>query len=350
MGNHQPPSALEGLGSMVTSLLAAAVMGQAAAQPTDLSRVFTKGETFRYQVRTELIIERKFPAFGEQTAVPESQGLEFTSSLEIKEVKGGGFATAIYRRPFMTLVLGETAAEPERRQRINTNFNLQMDISPINEVTALKDLNPPARPARPGGGSMNQLNVMMPQEDPRASIGAFVEQFAGALYQFAFGVSSIDDGIDLSPKLPYEPVVVGEMWKRTVGFAPQRSGTGGRVENRRFDIEFTYAGPVQRNGRTMLLVNGLLKVDGDVAGFINQDAGRGAADTGIREFALKMEAKIAFYLEPKTRHTVEADVTTQGSMRLVVTQTATPLMEEKFSGSLRMRRLANPTPSGRRGN
>ena len=56
---------------MVTSVLAAAAMGQAAAQPTDLSRVFTKGESFRYQVRTELIIERKFPALGEQTAVPQ---------------------------------------------------------------------------------------------------------------------------------------------------------------------------------------------------------------------------------------------------------------------------------------
>ncbi len=335
---------------MVTSLLAAAAMGQAAAQPTDLSRVFTKGESFRYQVRTELIIERKYPALGEQTAVPQSQGLEFVSTLDIQNVKNGGFATAIYRRPFMTLVLGETADEAERRERINTNFNLQMDISPINEVTAIKDLNPPARPARPGGGGGNTLNVMMRRQDPRAGISAFVEQFATSLYQFALGVSSIEDGIDLSPKLPYEPVVVGETWKRTVGFVPQRTGSGGRVENRRFDITFTYAGPVQRNGRQMLLINGLLKVDGDVAGFINQDTRRGSADTGIREFPLKMESKIAFYLDPKTRHTLEADVASEGSMRLVVTQTATPVMEEKFSGSLRMRRLANPAPTGRRGN
>lgn len=336
---------------MVTSLLAVAALGQAAAQPTDLTRVFTKGESFRNQVRTELVIERRYPALGQQTAFPESQGLEFVSTLEVKDVKNGGFATAIYRRPFMTLVLGETVDAPERRERVTTNFNLQMDISPINEVTAIKDMNPPARPTRPGGGTAQMLRVLTPaQDDMRGAVDAFVGQFAGTLYQFALGVSTIEDGIDLAPKLPYEPVTIGETWKRTVGFAPQRAGAGSRVENRRFDITFTYAGPVQRNGRQMLLINGLLKVDGDVAGFINQDSRRGAADSGIREFPLKMESNIAFYLDPKTRHTIEADVTTKGSMRIVTTQTVTPLMEEVFSGSLRLRRLANPAPTGRRSN
>jgi hypothetical protein len=137
-------------------------------------------------------------------------------------------------------------------------------------------------------------------------------------------------------------VQVGDTWKKTVSYQPQRlQGAGGRQAVQRLDYTYTYNGLVQSNGKTVHRVTGETSIDTDLAEFLNQMFEMTPQQTGLKAIPLKMKAKVEFDLDQKTKQTLLAVGETEGSYSFQVTVLPDPIREERLKGRSVMRLVAN---------
>ena len=122
---------------MLTSLIAAAVLNP-QADTVDLSRKFKAGATYSYAVRTHLMAEIREANL--VTFIPEETDINYDFSYTVTNLKPSGIATIRYKRPYMDIIDGETAEAPATTNREKVNYDLQIDLTPVNEITNLKDL------------------------------------------------------------------------------------------------------------------------------------------------------------------------------------------------------------------
>ncbi|HAY13785.1 MAG TPA: hypothetical protein PLB31_04215 [Fimbriimonadaceae bacterium] len=304
---------------MLISTLALATSLQTSPQYVDISRVFKAGETSKYAVRSRLQMETR--QLGQTVFLPSSVRIDYDFTLNVKQMLDEGFAVHIYRRPTMTITDGETASSPPRKNVEQTNINYEMTLSPANEMTNAKALvarwaaaSSPAAPA--------------PQD-----LMSVVGQFTGELQRLALFTGSLDSGMDLSPKLPYDEVRVGDTWKRTVGYSPQRIANSDKAAVQRLDYTFTYKGVMEANGQKFHRVQATMSLDSNAAEFVNQSMGMTPGQSGLEAINLKLDATIDFDLDLNTRKTLRALAVSKGGYDVRISQVpGQPVLEQKLSG------------------
>lgn len=321
----------------------AKVMPPADAKAVTLNRVFSKGEKLQYSVKSSLHIEQR--PYGLETFMPEDLDLNYKFTTEVRELKNDGVAVIHYQRPTIVQVQGETWKSPSKTTVEKLDMNYDLTVSAINKILDEKDLNPPKKktPKKAGGSDDGDgLRAMGigagTRQDP---LGALLGQFIGEMYRLALNVGPMDSSLDFAPKLPLDDVKVGDTWKETVGYQPQKLKGTGKQAVQRLDYTFTYKGLVTVNGKQFHRVSATLDLTTDLATFINQLADAKPDETGLKSIPMTLKQSIDYDLDPVTKRTVLARSKAVGGFKINVTSIPDePAVEQKLSGSTEMSLVA----------
>lgn len=295
---------------------------------TDLGRVFTKGEKLSYQFRSTLNLEMRSGNL--QTWIPEDHDINYDFSFQVSDLKGDGVAVLHYLRPTMTEIEGETVNSAPIPKVEKVNLDYQLNVSPSNEIIDIKDLSQ-KKPVKKGGGN---LFVLRRSPEARQGLRGFVSQFVGEIYRLSLFVGGVDSGLDFAPKMPFEPAKIGETWKRTVGFTPQKlRGKEGKMEMQRIDYTYTFKGLVDSDNKKVFRVEATTSINSDLAQYVFQVFNMKAEDTDLKKALLTMQAKIEFDLDPKTRHTLQARAKSTAGFSVILDKMEQPYEEVKMKGS-----------------
>lgn len=320
---------------LACTLLALSFVSVDTGSAATLSRVFTRGEKLGYRVNSSLHIDRR--GRGLDTFIPEQMDVQYGFTLEVRELKADGIAVVHYKRPTLTTIQGETFSAPERRKTEKVNYDLLLTISPVNDILEIKDL------AKKPAAKKGEARWITPAG---RQIGAnIVGQFVGEIYRLALFVGSFDSALDFSPRLPLDQVKVGDTWKKTVSYQPQQlKGKKGEQAVQRLDYTYTYRGAMKVGAKSVERVEATLSLNTDVGHFINQLYDLKPEDTGLKGIPLKMEAKIEFNLDPKTKRTLSADAVSEGGFKIVLTDDPeSPLEEENLRGRTHLKLVSQTT-------
>lgn len=323
---------------MLNALLLSISLAPQGPSYTDLNRVFAKGEKSEYEVRASLTTERR--VIGLETWMPEDLDIRYKFKYEVVEMKADGICDLKYLRPSMTITEGETYDSPPKETVEKVDLNFLLTMSPVNDLIGMKDLNPP-KPEKPPGARVRSMSPWagVLQE---TTLQAFVGQFAGEIYRLALFASSMDASLDFAPKLPYDEVKVGDKWKRTVGYSPQKlAGKGGKLAVQRLDYTFEYVGMAETAGKPYHRVTASLELKTDLAEFIHQSFNVKPSETGLKEIPLQLKASVEFDLDPATRKTIAARAQSEGGFSIVITRFPDrPIQEERFKGRATLKLLS----------
>lgn len=332
----------------MTSVAALAVLfiSQGADKPVELGRKFTLGEKLTYVTRAQFTEEQRSGML--QTFIPEDFEMSYRHTIEVKKMKADGIAEVLYTRPHMTIVTGDTSESQAKSTVEKLDWKLQLDVSPINEVLEMKDLNPPKKDTAPkgGGGLLNTLRTMGAQSQTDGIALSLLFEFVGEVQRMAFFVGSLDTGLDLAPKTPFEEVEKGSTWKRTVGYSPQKlKGRGDKQAVQRLDYTYEYQGITKsKEGKDVYRIQAKVKLDTDLIEFAKQLAG--TTGSFLKSVPLKLDATIDFDLDINTMHMVKALATSEGSFSIMPKGAAQPVVEDRFKGrttvKLESRTMATP--------
>lgn len=313
---------------MVATLLAS--LATVNQETFDISRVFTKGEKLAYSVDANLTIEFRQGAL--KNFLVQQHAIEYSFTGEVTHMKTDGICQMHYKRPVMIETdFGTDASKPPTRSVEKVNYDLMLDVSPINEVLKLDDLAPPKKqpPKKDGLYALGGAG----------SVARLVQtQFQGEVFRLALFVGNMDSSLDLNPKLPFEPVKVGETWKKTVSYQPQVLQGKQKSAVQRLDMTYKYEGIVDDdNGKKVHRVTAEIKLDTDVATFLNGVMGAKPEESGLKSMKLKLDSSMTFNLDLKTRKTLMAQAESKGEMNIVLTNNQNePAQEVKLTGRTTM--------------
>ncbi|HSI71928.1 MAG TPA: hypothetical protein VK934_02030 [Fimbriimonas sp.] len=310
---------------MITLSLLAASAAMTQAAPVELGRVFTKGESLTYKVRSNLTAESR--GLQLRTWMPEDLDINYDFTMDVEEMKTDGIAVIRYKRPTMTIIEGETSEEPAKTNKEKSNFDLRLTLSPINEILDVKDLyKPPVKKK----ASLRVPNTLAAQ-------GSVIGQFVSEMYRLSLFAGSFDSALDFAPKLRNTKVAVGDTWQKTVGYQPQKmKGKSGKSVVQRLDFTYTYKGPVTVNGKKFQRVEATYDLDTDLSEFINDTFEVKESDTGIKKLPLRMKSKVQFNLDPVTHHCVLAEAETEGGYEVFASDFDNALFETRLKGRTMM--------------
>lgn len=331
---------------IISAMVAAVAFAQAPA--VQLAHTYKVGEKLTYEVTSHLSIQQR--QRGLQTWIPEDLDLVYRFTTEVKAAKPEGMADVHYQRPTMTIIEGETFDSPPKKKVENVKYNFLLTMSPANEVINMKDLNPPPKPKAGGKGEL--LSLLPTPSSPRRQI-PFIGQFIGEVQRLALFAGNFESALDLAPRLPFEKLKVGDSWKRTVGYSPQRlKGKDGKTVNQRLDYTFTYKGPVDSNGKKVHRVVGECNLDTNLADYVNQLFELKPEDTGLKSIPLKFNAKIDFDLDMATCKTLGAVAMSEGGFQIILSDFPNdPVQEETYKGRTQLKlvsqTLVKPTKPGK---
>lgn len=128
--------------SLLLALLLAA--GHQKSDPVLLSRVFKPNTKLSYAVRSSLSAELR--GSGLKTWLPSDLDINYDFTLTVEALKADGIAVVRYRRPTVDEVIGETFDAPAKTNKLKTDFDDRMTLSPFNEILDTKDLAPKKKP------------------------------------------------------------------------------------------------------------------------------------------------------------------------------------------------------------
>lgn len=313
---------------MILTTLALVTLAPQAA-PVSLGRVFTKGEFLSYAVRSGLHAERRMR--GLQTWIPMDLDINYEFTTEVEALKTDGIAVVHYKRPTVTEIEGETFDHPPVKKTEKVNFDLRLTVSPFNELLEMKDLSP-KKPEKKKSSGTRTLNLHSAALAPQ--LGGVIGQFVSEVYRLSLFVGNFESALDFAPRTTFDKVAVGDTWKRTVGYQPQKlKGKGDKQAVQRLDFTYTYKGIVGGAKGKVMRVEGKMSFSTDLADFINQTFEVDSSDTGLKSVPLALETTIEFDLDPVTHHTLAARATSNGSYKLLVSEYPDdPVLEEKITG------------------
>ncbi|MGE4215514.1 MAG: hypothetical protein AB7F50_00490 [Fimbriimonadaceae bacterium] len=316
---------------MLATFLAATALTTSAPH-IELMRAFNAGETFNYEYKSHILSEQKWP--GMAFFLPSEFSLDYKFSLAIQKLTHEGFAEAVYTRPVMRFTEGETAESPPKITTEQVDWKYQLTLSPVNEVTDVKDLNP-----KKGGGKVsNGLFATAPVGSGASQ--DFVSELIQELHGLAMFAGGLESSLDLSPKLPFEEVEQGDTWKRTVGFQPRKLKGSDQHAMQRLDYTYTYDGKVMGDKTLVDRVVATLELETDAAPFILQSMGVKPEDSQLKNVTLKLQTRIVYDLDAKSLATLKADASSSGMFSIVVKGESEPVIEEKFTGTASLRLIS----------
>jgi hypothetical protein len=304
------------------------LVGLAASQnsPIALTHLFSSGEKFGYQVLSHITAEQR--GKGLDTWIPSDLDVNYNFAYSVKEMKPDGIALVHYLRPTMTEVVGETPDSPPQNVVEKVDIDADLTVSPITEILEEKDI------AKKSSDSSETADRAIAQQNAMSFFAPFISD----IHRLALFIGNVQDALDFSPKFPLNPVKVGDTWKKTVGFEPQKlEGKVGKVAVQRIDYTYTYLGPMTSNGKKILRVEGKLKFATDAAVYFKQLLGDNASETNVSKVPIHFDSVIDFDLDPITRDVLTADGSTQGGFQVFITETGdTAVQEERFKGRTTM--------------
>lgn len=290
-----------------------------------------------YSVRSNLQLQHR--QMGLQTFIPEDLDINYDFTLDVKDVNKDGIASVRYNRAKITQIEGETADRGPRATTENVKQDLMLKISPLNEILDMKDLNPEKPKGKSGQARWTTTRLIQ---------GDMIGQFVGEVERLALFIGPFDTSLDIAPRMPVEEVSVGDTWKRTVGYQPQKlRGKDGQQAVQRLDYTYTFKGDDTWNGKPIKRVEAVLKLDTDLAAFFNQLFGAKPEETGLKSIPLKLDATIQFYLDPVTLNTLAASGKSTGGFSIILTANPNePLQEMLLAGRSNLKLVSTgPIPS-----
>ncbi len=314
----------------LASLVFFSVLSKPSQGPVDLGRVFVKGEKLEYSVKATLNEEQR--QLGLETWLPDVVDFNYDFTLFAEEMKTDGITVVRYQRPLFTQVIDD-----EKKIVDKVNLDLRITLSPYNELLEQVDLTKkPKTPDKKGGKKGGGL--MWRGTNSAASkkqLMGLVSNITSELQRLSVFLGSLDTSLDLNPRTPFEEVKVGETWKRTFGYSPQKlKGKKDKEEMQRIDYTYVYKGPMTSEGKEILRVEASTDVKGDLAAFINSMFEISSKETGLSKIPLTFKGVIEFDLDPKTKHTLSARAKSQSSFGIWLTDEPTrAVMETRSKGS-----------------
>jgi hypothetical protein len=309
----------------MTALSILAAAGMLASQTTPsitLHRVFTPGEKLTYNVRSVLLTDNRDANF--DTFMPGREEYLYGFTTQVEKLKVDGICDMLYKRTLMTYVEGESATADEKRTKFpKSDYSLRLTVSPINELINMVDLGPKDPPKKKEAPKkdpadddlmvMASTSFMQPVIDLR--------QFTAPIYGIALMLGNMDSSLDFAPKLPDDEVKVGDTWKRTVGFSPQKLANDkrGTMAVQRLDVTYTYKGLQTVDAKKFHRIEANVSLNTDLAAYINQLLGAKPEDTQLQKAPMTLKQVITYDLDPKTFHTVRAEAVSEGETSLYLT-------------------------------
>ncbi len=289
----------------------------------ELARSFTKGQIMVYDVKSNLQSEIKE---GEMSYfLPVEVDINFQSTSRVQDVKDG-FASILYERPEMVIIDGETADSPPKTHVEKIGVKALLTLSPINEVTDVKDLSDKK------GVKKSGLSLLAIHRDySNNSKQDFISSLVGNLQQMALFIGNLDISLDLSPKLPVEPVKPGDTWKKTVSYQPQSLKGTDKQAIQRLDFVYKYEGLKEVDGRKVHQVSASLDLDTDAALFLNQVLGMKPEESNLKEVRMVYKSRLVFDLDEKTKMTLSATGESAGKFDIILNSDPNnPIHQQKF--------------------
>lgn len=322
---------------MIILFSLAFALTQGAPAPVMLKHSFTKGLKSEYSVDANLQIEAR--GGGLATFLPEEMEYKYTFFTNTLEVSAA-IATMRYSRPSITEIAGSTTDSDPVPKTVKLDQLATVQLSPINEVLDYKDQTPKKKKPEGDASSLTSINRTFARAQD--SVLDFVGPFIEDLEQLSVFISGIEGSLDLEPKLNLDAVKVGDTWKRTVGYQPQKLGSkAGKLVVQRIDLVYTYGGVVQSRGRSVQRVHGELKLDTDLGKYVNDLFNAKPENTGLKSIPTKMDIQMDFDLDPTTLQTVYATVKSQGSFKIFTTMAPGALIEQNIHGESVMKLVSN---------
>lgn len=327
--------------ALVALLAASQTASTPSATPVEIARKWKPGDKFFYTIKSELTEETRSGDL--QTFLPTDTTLEYQYTIDVKKLKADGIAEVIYKRPTMKVTEGDTMESAAKTETVKFDYNLQLDVSPYNEFTGMKDLNPPKpeKPEKSGGGAQQQIFIRaMKKQGSMADQAAYglAFQFLQELQRLALFIGTLDSSLDFAPKTPFNAIKIGATWKKTVGYQPQKlKGQGDKQAVQRLDYTYTYLGPMKDSkGKPIERISAVVKLETDVSEYARQLVGSSRASSFIKSVPLKFESQVNFDLEPKTFNTLKAVATAKGGVSIEAKGSSQPIYENRFSGKTKL--------------
>jgi len=308
---------------MAMPLIPAVLLLLNPADAVTLSRTFQLGEKLSYSVNGHISIEQR--QIGLNTFIPEDLDLSYKFSTETVQLKADGIADLIYVRPTITQTEGETFDSPPKTSVEKVNQRVRLTVSPINEILKVKDETVPKK--------KNVRNWLLGRQEGANPFAPFISE----VQRLALFFGPLDSSLDFNPKFNFDEVKIGDSWKRTVGFSPQKLKGKNNQAVQRLDYAYVYKGEVTSNGKSVRRIEAKLDLDTDLAEFYHQLTDSKPSDTGLGKFPLKFSGVIQFDIDPKTGRTLLAQATSTGGFSLFTIDDAVDAkLEQKFKGRTKM--------------
>ena len=304
-------------------LFAAVFLALKSADTATLTRNFVLGEKLAYTVNGHVSIEQR--QIGLNTFIPEDLDLGYKFTAETVQLKADGIADVMYIRPSITQTEGETFDAPPKTTVEKVNQKVRVTVSPINEILKIQDESLPKK--------KNVRNWLLGRQEGANPFAPFISE----VQRLALFFGPLDSSLDFNPKFNFDEVKIGDSWKRTVGFSPQKLKGKNNQAVQRLDYTYVYKGEVSSNGKTVRRIEAKLDLDTDLAEFYHQLTESKPSDTGLGKFPLKFSGVIQFDIDPKTGRTLLAQATSTGGFSLFTIDDAVDAkLEQKFKGRSKM--------------
>jgi hypothetical protein len=304
--------------------------GATATAPVELLRKWTAGEKLTYVTKAQFTDEQRIGDL--QTFIPTDQDITYRHTLHVQKVKADGIAEVLFDRPNMTIIIGDTGSSSAKSLVEKTDINQLLDISPTNKVLNVKNVD--NKKEKKGG--LNDLNLLRKSQGDLADLitQKFLVDFVQDFQRLAFFVGSGESGLDVSPVMPFEEVKVGDTWKATATYQPQKlKGQGDKQAVQRLDFTYTYLGLMKsKEGKDIQRIQAKVDFTNDMVDYARQVVGASRSSMQVKSAPIKFNAMINFDLDPSTLHLVKAVAESQGSFSFSLKGIDQPYVEDRFKG------------------
>lgn len=319
---------------MIGFALALALQGSLSSAPVNVAHFWKKGAKLNYKVASE--INAEYRQGGLETWIPAQTFIDYQFSLLVEDVKDEGIAVVRYRMPQITETIGETFDRPPVAKTEKVETDMRVTLSPTNEILEQQDIKKETKAKadekgkKKGGKGLFLLNQQDDQDDGPRSISGYLASFVSNVHQMCLYIGPA--GVDLSPKLPFTATKLEGTWSTTAGYSPRALSGSTKMAVQRMDLKNVFKGLVQSNGKKVLRVEADMNLDTDLATYFEQISGIPAARSGLKAYPLKAKLHIDYDLDPVTKDTLRAVLTSEGGMKILTTMSPTPVTEERFRG------------------
>lgn len=289
--------------------------------PVQLTRRFTAGDIDTYTVQAVLKSETR--ANGLQTWLPSEQRISYGFTTTVKQVLPDGSAMVNYKRPTLTVFEDDGFGSAGEKKQEKVNWDINLTLSPVSRILDSKDATKKARFA----AKVENLKKAEDQD---------LDEYISEVYRMALLCGGLTSSLDIAPPLPLKKVAVGDTWKSTLSYQPQKL-RGSEMAVQRVDLTYRYDGTGSFRKTAVQKVSATLELKSDFAKWLLQDSSEVDEDDAKLKMPISLKVNLQFSLDAKTLKTLFATAQSEGQIQLFTADSAeTAEIEEKFKGTTTM--------------